>query len=355
MRHILKRMVSYFVSLRYPKRYEMGHSLLFIFLLMSICLMRPMLSLPTPVYDWLVVVDITQSMNVRDYMRNHQGVSRLEYAKHSIRQAIRELPCGSKVSIAMFTERHALNIVRPVEVCKHYSSIDQTINKMDWRMAWAADSFIAHGIYSAIALASKLKNKPNLIFLTDGHQAPPVNPNYMPTFTGEKAQVKGIILGMGQLEATGIPKLDDRNEIVGYWSEEDVQQYGSFGMAETLSMLAMEQRQHDRNAGHGPGAEFLTNAHLSALDEKNLQRIADETGLQYLRLHASSQLKEAMQSFRYSTVRRAEADLRAWLAWPALVLSIVYVYAAFKHVYWIQILSWRNRKSIKLKMAHSYK
>jgi len=34
-------------------------------------------------------------------------------------------------------------------------------------------------------------------------------------------------------------------------------------------VLAMEQGQHDRNAGHGPGTDLLGNAHLSALDEQN--------------------------------------------------------------------------------------
>lgn len=348
MRYLLNRILGYLKTIKYPARYELGHVLLFTLVLLSICLAKPRLMLPTPVYDWLIVVDITQSMNARDYMQRQLGVSRLEYAKYSIRQAVRELPCGSKVSIAMFTERNALNIVRPVEVCEHYASIDQTVDKMDWRMAWAADSFIAHGVYSAIGLVDKFTSKPNVIFLTDGHQAPPANPTYMPKFAGEKGKVNGVLVGIGQLEAAAIPKLDDRNEVAGYWSTEDVQQYGSFGMAETLSVLAMEQKQHDRNAGHGPGAEFLADAHLSALNEKNLQSIADETGLEYMRLQDTQQLIQVMQSFRYSSIRRAETDLRTWLGWPALALTLFYVLNSFIHLNGWKVFRFKKRDLKKL-------
>lgn len=340
MRYFMHQFYFYLRTLGDPKRYERGHGLCLAMVLLSVCLFSPQLKLPNPVFDWLIVVDITQSMNVRDYTLDDKGLSRLEFAKRSVREAIRALPCGSTVSIAMFTERNALNIVRPVEVCEHYSSIDQTIAKIDWRMAWAADSFIAHGVFSALALAEKLENKPNVIFLTDGHQAPPANPKYMPQYAGKKGVIQGYVVGLGQRQPSGIPKLDDRNEIAGYWQTEDVQQYGSFGMAETLSVLAMEQRQHDRNAGHGPGAEFLANAHLSGLDERNLQKIALETGLRYLRLETPAQLESAINQYRMSTIRRAETDLRAWLAVPALLLIVGYIVSAYLPDKW-----WKSFKS----------
>lgn len=338
MRMVLVQLWFYLSTLSKPKQYGRGHGLLMAMFLLTICLFRPHLTLPKPVFDWLIVVDVTQSMNARDYTLNDKGMSRIEFAKHSIRNTLRTLPCGSTVALAMFAERNTLNIVRPVEVCEHYATLAQTVAKMEWRMAWAADSFIAHGLYSAVELAAKLQNKPHVVFLTDGHQAPPANPQYMPHFVGKVGEVKGIVVGVGQTQPVRIPKLDDRDEIAGYWEPEDVQQYGSFGMTETLSVLAMEQGQHDRNAGHGPGAEFLANAHLSALEERNLQRVAKETGMDYLKLETPQQLASAMNGLLMSRARVADTDLRPWFAIPAMLLVLFYVLATFNYQDWKQRL-----------------
>jgi mxaL protein len=329
MQMVIKQILFYLRTLAEPKRYERGHGLLIAMILLTLCLFNPHLNLPNRVFDWLIVIDVTQSMNVRDYNMQDKGVSRLEFVKKSVRESLRALPCGSRVALAMFAERDALNIVHPVEVCAHYSVIDQTLEKLDWRMAWAADSFIAHGAYRAIEQAAKLGKTTRVLFITDGHQAPPANPKYMPSFSGKAGKIKGFIIGSGKLTPSAIPKLDDRNEIAGYWTQEDVQQFGSFGMAETLSVLAMEQGQHDRNSGHGAGADILGGAHLSALDEANLKKIAKQTGLHYLRLEHTQQLESALTQFSMATTRRADTDLRAWFALPALVLILIYILLTF--------------------------
>ncbi|MFL6574711.1 MAG: MxaL protein, partial [Burkholderiales bacterium] len=48
-------------------------------------------------YDYLVVFDITQSMNVVDYELGEAPASRLSYAREATRHALRDLPCGSRV------------------------------------------------------------------------------------------------------------------------------------------------------------------------------------------------------------------------------------------------------------------
>lgn len=312
-----------------PRQYERGHLILFAVLLLTLCLFRPQVQLPNRVYDWLLVLDITQSMNVRDYHLDDKGMSRLEYAKLAMRNSLRALPCGSRVALGLFTERNTLNIVRPVEVCTHFSSLDQTIAKLDWRMAWAADSFIAHGVYSAIEQAQKLGKQTRVMLITDGHQAPPANPKYMPAFAGKAGAVKGYLVGSGQPNPSAIPKLDDRGEIAGYWDAEEVLRYGSFGMAETLSVLAMEQGQHDRNSGHGAAPSILNNAHLSGLDASALKKIAQQTGLGYFKLEQMAQMEALLTDTTMATRRWANTDLRPWLAIPALVLLCLYVLTAF--------------------------
>lgn len=345
---MLHRFRSFAISLGRPAAYHRGHGLFFAWVLLSLCLFKPSFLMPSRVNDWLIVLDITQSMNVRDYTRDQASISRLEYAKAVLHSALLSLPCGSRVSLAMFTERNTLNVVRPMEVCAHFSALDQTLTRMDWRMAWAADSFIAHGVYSAIELAAGFGKSTRLLFITDGQQAPPANPRYMPTFSGKPGQVRGYLLGAGKPTASPIPKLDDKNGIAGYWDREEALRYGSFGMAETLSVLAMEQGQHDRNAGHGAGQEILSQAHLSGLDEQNLQKIAKQTGLGYQRLESPQALSDIMNSLEMADLRQKQTDMRPWLAIPALLLILYFIVSCFDlgqrlQQFWIK---WPNASSI---------
>jgi len=321
-------------------------SLLLLCLLLTVALFRPHLSLPGRVYDWYFVVDITQSMNVQDYtMQGYttadNSLSRLQMAKQSIRQALSALPCGSRVALGMFTERNTVNVVKPVEVCSHFAALDQTVASMDWRMAWAADSFIAHGLYNALEQAPALGKQIRVMFFTDGQQAPPANPTYMPKFAGKPGQVQGYLVGMGKPTPSQIPKLDEKNAVAGYWEQEEVQRFGNFGMAETLSVLAMEQGQHDRNSGHGPGNALLSNAHLSALDEHNLQRLATETGLHYVRLEQGKQGADWATKLGMTAWRWADTDLRSWLAFAASGLWLVFLWLTFAHHPWLKRLNKR--------------
>ncbi len=304
-------------------------SLVMAFCLLTIALFKPHGELPNRVYDWYFVVDITQSMNVPDYQVAGKSVSRLQVAKQSIRKTLTALPCGSQVALGMFTERNVVNVVEPVEVCSHFAALDQTVASMDWRMAWAADSFIAHGLYNALEQAPQLGKQMRVMFFTDGQQAPPANPKYMPVYAGKVGDVQGYLVGMGKTTPGRIPKLDEKNAVAGYWEQEEVQRFGNFGMAETLSVLAMEQGQHDRNGGHGPGNALLSNAHLSGMDEQNLQRLANVTGLNYVRLESAAQSSHWATGLGMTAWRWADTDFRPWLAIPACICWLIYMALTF--------------------------
>ena len=47
----------------------------------------------------------------------------------------------------------------------HYNALEQSLMKIDLRMAWAADSHIARGIYTSINEISRMTDKPHLVFL----------------------------------------------------------------------------------------------------------------------------------------------------------------------------------------------
>ncbi|WP_245835112.1 VWA domain-containing protein [Methylobacillus rhizosphaerae] len=309
-----------------------GQLMLLSVVLLIIAMIGPQATLPRRVFDWFFVLDITQSMNVRDYILDGKSISRLEYSKNAMREALRDMPCGSTVALGMFTERGAQNIVQPLEVCAHFSALDQTIEHMDWRMAWAADSFITHGVLSAVDLTAKLGPNTHLAFFTDGHQAPPSNPDYLPKFDGKPGEVKGILVGTGKEELSRIPKLDEHDNIIGYWELEEVMRFATFGMMTSKSVAAMEADMeveeedglNNRNASHGRNPAEDTKANLSGLDEITLMRLSEMTGLDYQRLNTLRGFANDVTATSMATWRSGKTDLRPWFAIPALLMILAF-------------------------------
>lgn len=306
-----------------------GRLLLLAIILLAVCLFKPQANLPKRVFDWFFVLDITQSMNVRDMTEREKSISRLAYAKSAIRASLKTLPCGSYVAIGLFTERETTTVTYPMEVCEHFGALDETIAHLDWRMAWAADSFIINGLFSAVSQTPKLnaKHEKNmrLAFISDGHQAPPINPDYAPKFEGKLGEVKGGIFGVGGTTPARIPKVDADDNISAYWELEEVMRYATFGVSKkTQSALDMENEQHGRNSPHGKNPAESTNAHLSALDEGNLKALAKATGIDYLRLSHTSNMADALTRNDMATWRTSQTDLRAWFAIPALFLLVLF-------------------------------
>lgn len=310
-----------------------GRMMLASVVLLAITMLSPSATLPRRVFDWFFVLDITQSMNVRDYTLDGKSISRLELSKKAMREALRDLPCGSTVALGMFTERGTQNIVRPLEVCAHFSALDQTIGHMDWRMAWAADSFITHGVLSGIELAAKLGPDVHLAFFSDGHQAPPSNPDYLPKFEGKPGEVGGILIGTGKEELSRIPKLDEHDNIIGYWELEEVMRFATFGMFTSKSVHEMEKDMeveedddglNRRNASHGRNPAEDTKANLSGLNEKELKQLAETTGLRYARLDSPHGFARDATATGMATWRSGKTDLRPWFALPALLLILAF-------------------------------
>lgn len=310
-----------------------GRGIMLTVVLLLIAMLAPSATMPRRVFDWFFVLDITQSMNVRDYTLDGKSISRLEFSKKAMREALRELPCGSMVALGMFTERGSQNIVQPLEVCAHFSALDQTIDHMDWRMAWAADSFITHGVLSAASMTPKLGEHMRLAFFTDGHQAPPSNPDYLPKYEGKPGDIQGLLIGTGKEELSRIPKLDEHDNITGYWELEEVMRFATFGMVSAQSVAEMEASQevvadedglNHRNASHGRNPAEDTQANLSGLDSKTLERLAETTGLQYERLQSPRGFARDATAHGMSTWRSGKTDLRPWLGVPALLLVLAF-------------------------------
>lgn len=287
-------------------------------LAMAVLWLRPSNIQKRPIYQLTVIIDITRSMNATDYQTEAGAVSRLEHVKATLRQLLAQLPCESKMGLGLFTERRSTLLFEPIEVCQSFAEIDAAISHIDWRMAWAADSNIAKGLLSTLEMLQQQAG--GIVFITDGQEAPPVNPSYRADFSNIKGKAKGLILGAGGLAAVPIPKFDADGKPNGVYAQDDVPHRSTFGQ-NNLDPAQIEGYDA-RNAPFGSAA-VKGNEHLTSLHEAYLQQLSAESGLAYARLTDLEALQETLQTTPLATEKPVATDVRWQPALFALALLVL--------------------------------
>jgi mxaL protein len=119
---------------------------IFLLLLTLICILvaivNPKIKVTRDIYNYIFVVDISQSMMTQDMEVAGKKTSRLEYTKKTIQNIIEKLPCKTKVSIGMFAGVSVAATYTPIEVCDNFSAINKTIDHLDWRSTWSGNTRI---------------------------------------------------------------------------------------------------------------------------------------------------------------------------------------------------------------------
>ncbi len=260
-------------------------------LLLLAALLMPQVSLPQKTYSYIVVFDITQSMNVEDYDLAGIPTSRLTFAREAVRRALRELPCGSRVGWGAFAEYRTILLLAPVEVCSNYSDLLASLERIDGRMRWANASEITKGVYWAMRAARDVGGKPDVLFLTDGQEAPPQSGPGLPLFDDlKRGDIRGWLVGVGGYAPRRIPRTDDDGRMIGYWHADEVVQL-------------------DGKAG------ALSHEQLSEVREPHLRDLASAVGFEYTPLTRLESIGAAMRDSRFARRRSAPVEL-GWI--PAL-------------------------------------
>jgi mxaL protein len=307
-----------------PWRTDRGRWLLLLAALaLAATFAQPGIELPRPLFEHVVVIDITQSMNVLDQRIDGATVSRLAAVKHALRVALDELPCGSKLGWAVFTENRSYLLLTPVEVCTHRAELRATLAGIDGRMAWSGGSEVAKALHSGIVVAKELPGRPALVFMTDGQEAPPLDPRHRPAYDDKQGEVSGLIVGVGELTPSPIPKLDPSGRPLGTWAADEVMQtdprnQGRGGSVGGERMVDDAATPPDAaGLGATPGRE-----HLSGLREAYLQLLASENGFAYVHLLAPRELADALRAPALARPVVARVDGRVALAALAFVLLL---------------------------------
>ena len=285
--------------------------------------LEPAFPLARSVYRHLLIFDITQSMNVRDMSIGEQPVSRLEFAKAAVIEALGRLPCGSRVGLGVFTGHRSFVLSTPVDVCEHYGELARMIAAIDWRMAWVAKSEVAKGVHSALLASKTVGDDATLVFLSDGHEAPPIHPDYRPRFDGQPGAVNGALGGIGGTTPVPIPKLAPDGRLIGYWQADEVLQVDTYtlgrsGSVSEESMVGVEASIVAQRIAAGT-------EHLSLLREAYLETLARGLRLTYRRIHSAADMSDLLRSHELAITRVARTDLR-WLAALIALVALVTVH-----------------------------
>lgn len=289
-----------------------------------LALLDPQVKLPRATFDYVIALDITQSMNTTDTLLDGVPTSRLDYARRALHRVLPRLPCGSRVGWAVFTEYRVFLLFAPVEVCANYSDLSATLDSIDNRIAWAGGSEISKGLNTGLKLAGALEGKPRLAFITDGHEAPPLNPKYRPQFDGKPGEIAGTIIGVGGDRLSPIPKRDPEGNALGFWGADEVMQTDIYSRGRGTS-VAGEGMVDESGTSDAPAAGSGTE-HLSSLKEAHLRQLAQKSGLQYHRLANADALYEALTQAAFARMAPVDTDIRfapaavavALLLWMAL-------------------------------------
>lgn len=267
---------------------------------------EPSIILQRPTYDYIITLDITQSMNTRDVVWDGAHVSRIQYAKHLLRDLLPRLPCGSRIGWAIFTEYRVFLLFTPVEVCANYDALEETLHRIDNDMAWAGGSQVARGLFAGLKAASEVPGRPDFVLITDGQEAPPINPEFRPEFGGTPGAVHGVILGVGGDRLSRIPIIGRDGRFLGYWAANQVPQTDAYSAGRATSQandLLYNKAGQPIRPLPPSGTE-----QLSSLKAAYLRSLARETGLQYRRLDGPQTL--------FSTLTQRAFARPAWVRTP---------------------------------------
>lgn len=266
------------------KKYKDMLLMLAALLLLVIALFRPTIPLKRDLHHYLFIVDITQSMNTKDIYAHQTFISRIAFTRSLLQSTITKLPCGSKVSLGVFSAESIALLFTPIEVCNNYSAIQESIAHLEWRMAWRGNSRLRFGMQSASAILSSLPIPAQIIFFTDGDEAPKLNAVNKIDLSNWQGGRGWLIAGVGSDELFPIPKLDSDNKVLGYW-------------AYSNSIMAPSQVQSEESIGTRDSsiatAEY--DRYLSKLDEPYLKALSKEINASYIRATNSENLIAKIQ------------------------------------------------------------
>ena len=309
-------------------------------ILLIVALFKPTVPIKRDIYSYLLVADISQSMNVMDESINGKPVTRMQYQQHLLHRIIGEMPCGTQVGIGLFAGVSVAALYTPIEVCENFAAIEDTIDHLDWRTGWSGNSRIRESMATLAKLIRSFPEVAQVVYLTDGEETPALHAFNTRDLTGFQGGKDWLFVGIGSDKGTAIPKLDENNQVIGYWSNE------SFAMQPGIAQIS-ESNIGTRNDSVAGGT---SDRFLSKLDEKYLLGMTKEINAKYVNGDSVQAVLAAMKNQPPARRDKAKFDLK-WLLAGAAGLLFLAAYLP-KHpikeskIMWKQWLVRKKRPSV---------
>lgn len=265
---------------------------------------EPQMQLDSTVQDTLFVIDISESMNVQDadYPRPH--TDRLTLAKLAVRDSMASLPCGSRVSVALFAGDESVVLFEPLEVCRHFPAIERVVTGIDRRMRWIGDSWVTKGLVAAIKEAEK--RNLNLVMITDGDEMPQRIAPVVTDLAKLRGKLKGLMLGVGGDALQPIPKLNQKDEVIGYWTREEAVIQGNHpNLLPYVRALAPGQQAPE-------GMLDEVTEHISSYNKIVMQALTQTVNFELERIQNPADAVRALAKPHYQKRALAERDA-SWI------------------------------------------
>ena len=282
-------------------------------LLLMVALFNPKIPVKRDIYSYILVADISQSMNTVDKTLNGKPVSRMVFMQDLMHRLVGELPCGTNVSMSVFAGVSVAALYTPIEVCENFDAINDTIDHLDWRTAWSGNSRVRASMTTLAKTIRSFPEPAQVVYFTDGEEAPKLHVFNRTDLTAFQGGEDWLFVGIGSDAGTPIPKFDEHNQLIGYWSGD------SFAMQPGIAQISESNLGvRDDNVAGGTSDRYL-----SKLDEEYLKELSKEVNGLYVRGNSVHDVLEAMKKQKPVRKDKAAFELRWILAAMAGLLFIL--------------------------------
>jgi mxaL protein len=284
--------------------------------MLTLTLLKPNISLKQAVHNYLLVADVSQSMNAEDEKLNDKVVSRLDYTRALMKKIVQASPCGTYFSVGVFASDNVALLITPLEVCKNLDGIIDSIDHLEWRMAWKGNSRLSFGVRAAANTFDSLNVPAQMLFFTDGDEAPRVNVTIKQDLSGIQIGQNFTFVGVGGLEKVGVPRYSSNNKRVGYWPVSDNNNAGAVG----VTYADPSQDEPDPPVAYAEYDKFL-----SQLEEVYLKGLAGEINATYIKGVDHPSFYDFVQKQKPAASFVSEYSIR----WLYLLLALCFALAVY--------------------------
>ncbi len=284
--------------------------------MLALALFKPDIQLKQAVHNYLLVADVSQSMNAEDEKLNGKAVSRLDYTRTLMKKIVQTSACGTYFSVGIFASDNVALLITPLEVCKNLDGIIDSIDHLEWRMAWKGNSRLSFGVRAAANTFDSLNVPAQMLFFTDGDEAPRVNVTIQQDLSGIQIGKNFTFVGVGGNEKVGVPRYSSNNKRVGYWPISDNNNAGAVG----VTYADPSQDEPDPPVAY---AEY--DRLLSQLEEGYLKGLADEIKASYIKGRDQASFYDFVQKQKPAASFVSEYSIR----WLYLLLALLFTLAVY--------------------------